>query len=137
MPRTELLIHIRPEGCIWINTDVRGFYLTYFMTLFLIDLDKMEHTCTCLNIIEIKPNFRSLFYHDSIIKIFCSREQSASRVHAHTFIDLKKNKRYKIVRFWQGFEKRFMASPREFALVFFWFLCSLVSTIFSACSIIQ
>jgi len=30
-----------------------------------------------LNIIKIEQNFRSLFYHDSIIKIFCSREQSA------------------------------------------------------------
>ena len=41
--RTEVLIHIhpegrRPEGCIWINTDVRGIYLTYFMKLFMKDL---------------------------------------------------------------------------------------------------
>ena len=28
----------RPEGCIWINTDVRGIYLTYFMILFMRDL---------------------------------------------------------------------------------------------------
>ena len=39
----EVLIHIhpegrRPEGCIWINTDVRGIYLTYFMKLFMKDL---------------------------------------------------------------------------------------------------
>ena len=40
--------------------------------------------------IEIEPSFRSLFYHDSlIIKTFCSREQSASHLHAHTFIELK------------------------------------------------
>ena len=43
IPRTEVLIHIRPEGrrpegCIWINTDVRGIYLTYFMILFMRDL---------------------------------------------------------------------------------------------------
>ena len=24
-----------PEGCMWINTDVRGVYLTYFMVLFM------------------------------------------------------------------------------------------------------
>ena len=36
MPRTEVLIHTHPEGykpeaCIWINTNIRGIYLTYFM----------------------------------------------------------------------------------------------------------
>ena len=24
-----------PEGCIWLNTDVRAVYLTYFMLLFM------------------------------------------------------------------------------------------------------
>ena len=85
-----------------------------------------KKTCVCLNIIKIEPNFRSLFYYDSIIKTICSREQSTSHMHAHTFIELKKNnnERYKIVRFWQGFEKHFLASSREFAL---YFLVSLFS----------
>ena len=48
------------------------------------------------------------------------------------------NKSYKIVRFRQGFAKRSMASSREFAwFEFFWFLCSLVLIILSACAIIQ
>ena len=64
----------------------------FIISLFMIDLDKTENTCVCLSIIKIEPNFRSLFYHDSIIKIFCSREQSTSYVHAHTFIELKKDK---------------------------------------------
>ena len=85
----------------------------------------MENTCVCLNIKKIEPNFRSLFYNDSIIKTICSREQSTSHIHAHTFIDLKKNNEsYKIVRFWQDFEKHFLASSREFAL---YFLVSLFS----------
>ena len=81
----------------------------------------MENTCVCLIIIKIEPNFRSLFYYESIIKTFCSREQRTSQVHTHTFIELKKrnNESYKIVRFWQGFEKRFVVSSREFALHFF------------------
>ena len=54
------------------TTDVRGIYLTFFMILFLIDLYKMENTCVCLNLIKIEPNSRSLFFHDSIIKTFCS-----------------------------------------------------------------
>ena len=70
----------------------RGIYLAYFMTLFLIDLYKMENTCVCLIIIKIEPNFRSLFYHESIIKTFCSREQSTNQVHTHTFIEFKKKK---------------------------------------------
>ena len=50
------------------------------------------------------------------------------------FHRIKKNKSYKIVRFRQGFEKRFMASSREFSLFFFFlFLCSLVLTILSRC----
>ena len=67
-------------------------YKSSLLSLFTIDLDKTENTCVCLsiNIIKIEPNFRSLFYHDSIIKIFCSREQRTSYVHAHTFIELKK-----------------------------------------------
>ena len=44
-----------------INAEVRGIYQTYFMTLFLIDLYKMENTCVCLNIIKTEPNFVSLF----------------------------------------------------------------------------
>ena len=103
------------------------------MILFLTDHDKMENTCTCLNIIKIEPNVWSPFFRDSISKIFCSREQSTSHVHAHTFIELKKksNKSYKIVRFRQGFAKRSMASSREFAwFEFFWFLCSLVLHLF-------
>ena len=67
-------------------------YISSLLSLFMIDLDKTENTCVCLSIIKIEPNFRSLFYHDSIIKIFCSREQSTSYVHAHTFIELKKDK---------------------------------------------
>ena len=50
MPRTEVLIHTHPKGykpeaCIWINniTNIRGIYLTYFMILFLIDLDQVEN----------------------------------------------------------------------------------------------
>ena len=67
--------------------------LSLFMTsLFMIDLDKTENTCVCHSTIKIEPNFRSLFYNDSIIKIFCSREQSTSYVHAHTSIELKKDK---------------------------------------------
>ena len=54
-----------------IPIDVRGIYLTYFTILFLKDLCKMETTCVCLNIITIELSFRSLFYHDSIIKTFC------------------------------------------------------------------
>ena len=54
-----------------IPIDVRGIYLTYFTILFLKDLYKMENTCVCLNVIEIELNFWSLFYHDSVIKIFC------------------------------------------------------------------
>ena len=45
--------------------------------------------CVCLNIIKIKSNFRSLFYHDSTIKTFCSREQSSSHVHAYTFLEFE------------------------------------------------
>ena len=79
--------------------------MSYIMKLFLIDLNKMENTDICLNIIKIEPNFRSLIYLDLIIKIFCEREQSTSRVYAHSFIELTKkkknnnNKSYKIVRF--------------------------------------
>ena len=96
----------------WINTDVRGIYLTYFMTIFPRDPDKNENTYVYLNIIKIKPNFRCLFYHDSIIKIFCLREQSTRHVRDHTSLELKKNNNesYKIVSFGQGFEKRFVAS---------------------------
>ena len=53
-------------------------------------------------------NFRSLFYHDSTIKTFCSGEQSTSHVHAHTFIELKnktiivKNGEI-LTRFWETF----------------------------------
>ena len=66
---------------------------------------------------KIEPNFRSLFYHDWINKTFCSREQSTSHVHAHTLVELKKkhNESYKIVRFWQVIEKRFVVSSREVA----------------------
>ena len=43
-------------------------------------------------------------------------------MHAHTFFELKKNNdSYKIVSFWQGFEKRFVASSMEFALFFYGF----------------
>ena len=70
-------------------------YKSSLLSLFMIDLDKTENTCVCFSIIKIEPNFRSLFYHDSIIKIFCSREQSTSYVHAHTFIELKKKKKEK------------------------------------------
>ena len=44
-----------------INAYVRGIHQTYFMTLFLIDLYKMENTCVRLNIMKIEPNFVSLF----------------------------------------------------------------------------
>ena len=87
----------------WINSDVRGIYLTYFMITFLRDLDKNKNTYVYLNIIKIKPNFRCLSYHDSIIKMFCSREQSSSHVHADFHrIEKKKqtnNESYKIVSF--------------------------------------
>jgi len=59
----------------------------------------MENTYVCLNIIKVAPNFRSLFYHDSIIKTICSREQSTSNMHAHTFIELKK-KTMKVTKLW-------------------------------------
>ena len=74
-----------------IPIDVRGIYLTYFTMLFLKDVYKMENTCVCLNIIKIELHFRSLFYHDSIIKTFCQGEQSTSHVLARTFIPKKKN----------------------------------------------
>ena len=54
-----------------IPIDVRGIYLAYFTILFLQDRCKMENTRVCLNIIKIELKFRSLFYHDSIIKTFC------------------------------------------------------------------
>ena len=63
-----------------------GIYLAYFMTLFLIDLYKMENTCVCLIIIKIEPNFRFLFYHELIIKTFRSREQSTSQASAHSHL---------------------------------------------------
>ena len=80
--------------------------------------------------VSVYDKFRSLSYHDSIIKIFCSGEQSASHVHAHApFHQIK------------GFDKRFMAFSREFALFFvFFFLVSLFNCfdhILSKCSIIQ
>ena len=79
---------------------------------------KMENTCVCLNIIKI-------FYHDSIIKTICSREQNTSHIHAHTFIELKKT--MKVTKLWD-FDKVlrniFLASSREFAL---YFLVSLFS----------
>ena len=108
------------------------------MIFSLIDLYKMENTCVCLIIVKTEPNFGSLFYYESIIKTFCSREQSTSQVHTHTFIELKKrnNESYKIVRFWQGFEKRFVVSSREFALYFFFVVVFFVFfSILSACSI--
>ena len=88
---------------------------------------KMENTCVCLNIIKIEPNFRSLFYNDSIIKTICSREQSTSHIHAHTFIELRKknNESYKIVRFWQGFEKHFSGVLKGVCFVFFGFFVQL------------
>ena len=90
-----VLINIYPEsrkaeGCLWINTDDCGIFLTYFMIIFLADLDKNENTYVYLNIITITQDFRCLFYHDSIIKMFCSTEQNTSQVHAHTFFELKK-----------------------------------------------
>ena len=88
----------RPEGCLWINTDVRGIYLTYFMIIFLGDLDKNENTYVYLNIIKIKPNFRFLFYHDSIIKIFCLREQSTRHARDHTSLELKKTTTMKVTK---------------------------------------
>ena len=128
IPKTEVLIHIypesrRPEGCLWIDTDDCGIFLTYFMMIFLIDLDKNENKYVYLNIIRIKQDFRCMFYHDSIIKMFCSTEQSTSHVHANTFFSrIKKNyDSYKIVSFWQGFKKRFVASSKEFALFFYGF----------------
>ena len=104
------------------------------MILFLIDLDKM---CVRLNIKKFAPNFRSLFYHDSIVKIFCSREQSTSHVHAHTFIELKK-KTIKVTKL-GDFDKvlrNVLWHHQGSLFVFFLFLCSLVLTILSACSII-
>ena len=69
-----------------VNIHRRSSYLSDLFHDIIPDHDKMENTCTCLNIITISElNFWSLFYHDSIIKIFCSREQCISHVHAHTF----------------------------------------------------
>ena len=42
--------------------------MSYIMILFLIDLNEMENTDICLNIIKIEPNFRSLFYLDLKIR---------------------------------------------------------------------
>ena len=80
----------RPEGCLRINTDDWGIFLTYFMIIFLTDLDNNENTYVYLNIRRIKQDFRCLFHHDSIIKMFCSTEPSTSHVHADTFFPLKK-----------------------------------------------
>ena len=81
----------RPEGCLWINNDVRGIYLTYLKIIFLRDFYKIENTYVYLNIIKIKLNFRCLFYHDSnIIKMFCLREQSTRHVHVPPSLELKK-----------------------------------------------
>ena len=80
-----------------INSDFRGIYQTYFMILFLIDLYKMENTFVCLNIIKIEPSFLSLFSHYSIIKIFCSREQSTSHARARSHLHrIKKIKTMKV-----------------------------------------
>ena len=57
------------------------------MILFMTDLNKIENTDICLNIIKIEPNFQSPFYHDSVIKIFCKRVQSTSPVQAQSFIE--------------------------------------------------
>ena len=54
----------------------------------------MGHARVCLNIIKSEPTFRSLFYHDSIIKTICSTEQTTSHVHAHTFIEFLKKTTY-------------------------------------------
>ena len=37
---------------------------------------RASYVFVLINIIKIEQNFRSLFYHDSIIKVFCGREQS-------------------------------------------------------------
>ena len=51
-------------------------------------------THECLNIIKIEPNFRSLFYHDSM---------ATSQVHAHTFIEKKLQNCEIVIRFWETF----------------------------------
>ena len=119
-----------------------GIYLAYFMTLFLIDLYKMENTCVCLIIIKIEPNFRFLFYHESIIKTFCSREQSTSQASAHShlhWIKKKKKKQWKLQnceilsRFWEtfcGIFKGVCVVLFCFFVNFFFFF-----SILSACSI--
>ena len=108
------------------------------MILFLRDLYKMENTCVYLIIIKIEPNFRSLFYHESIIKAFCSREQSTSHVHTHTFIELKiKKKQWKLqncevlTRFWETF----CGVLKGVCFVLFFPLFNFFFTILSACSI--
>ena len=107
------------------------------MILFLIDLYKMENTCVCLIIIKIEPHFRSLFYHESIIKTFCSREQSTSHVHAHTFIELKKTKQWKLQnceilsRFWETF----CGFLKGVYFLLFCFFFNFFFSILSACSI--
>ena len=134
IPKTEVLINIYPEvrheGCLWINTDDCGIFLTYFMIIFLTDLDKNENTYVYLNVIRIKQDFRCLFYHDSIIKMFCSTEQNTSHVHAHTFFELKKQWQLQncelLIRFWEIF----LWCPKWSLLCFLWFLCSVVLTIF-------
>ena len=76
----------------------RGIYLTYFTILFLKDLYKMENTCVCLNIIEIE-HFRSLFYHDSIIKTFSKGEQSTCLATC-TLTSLSQKRKMKVTKLW-------------------------------------
>ena len=40
----------------------------------------MENACACLNIIKIEVNFRSLFFHDSIIKTFLNHSILLSKL---------------------------------------------------------
>ena len=100
------------------------------MILLLIDLYKMENTFACLNIIKIEPNFRSLLYHDSIIKTSCSREQYTSHMRTDIFIELKKE--IKVIKLWY-FDKvlrNVFWRPQGSLLLIFWFLCSVVWPIY-------
>ena len=106
------------------------------MILFLIDLYKMENTCVCLNIIKIEPSFLSLFSHHSIIKIFCSREQSTSHARARSHLHrIKKIKTMKVTNLWD-FDKvlrNVLWRPQGILRCFFGFLCSVVLIILAGC----
>ena len=46
----------------------------------------MENACACLNIIKIEVNFRSLFFHDSIIKTFLNHSILLSKLQIYGYL---------------------------------------------------